>query len=355
MRCRTGDLPSHPYTRGVKVKAYRRIVIGTWALAVLIALVPDVHAGQGVRFEQREAGPRAVVRLKESATVRGSAILLGEIAQIETKDQSLYEQLVALPIGQAPLPGLSRSFDPELITIKLRQYKIDPASLRIESLKPVMISSAHQLISSDEFFQAAKRSVLADRGEEAERMIVRAETLPGDVMVPPGSVELKARPRLQSVGLGSVPVVVEAWVDGRLYRSVSLSLRLSLLREVVVADRPLPPRALLKAGDVRLERRDIAQLQHEPLRDLTSAIGQRTVRMLAMGEVVASDAVELPPLVRKGALVTLTIERPGLLITAKGVAQEQGTVGQLVRVKTAGSGRAVSGKVEGEARVRVAF
>lgn len=332
-----------------------RKVIGALLLAILTATVPPAQAKQGLPFENAQDRPRAVIRVKETAIVRGSAILLGDIAQIVTEDQLLSQQLVALPIGQAPLPGLSRSFDPELITIKLRQYKIDPASLRIESPKSVMISSAHQLISSDELFQAAKRSVLADRGEEAERVMVRAETLPPDLVVPPGSVELKARPRLQSIGLGSIPVVVEAWVDGRLYRSVSLSLRLSLLREVVVADRPLPPRTLLKAGDVRLERRDIAQLPHEPLRDLTSAIGQRTVRMLAMGEAVASDAVELPPLVRKGDLVTLTIERPGLLITAKGIAQEQGAAGQLVRVKTVGSGRAVTGKVEGEATVRVAF
>lgn len=341
--------------RSPSVKQNWRIVIRPLLLAIVLAAVPAVHAGQGIPFEQREEGPRALIRVKAKATVRGGTILLGEIAQIETVDESLAQQLAALPIGQAPMSGLSRSFDRELITIKLRQYKIDPASLKIESPNSVTVSSAHQVVSSDALFEAAKRAVLLDRGEEGERVAIRAETLPGDLVVPPGKVELKARPRLQSVGLGGVPVVVEAWVDGRLYRSVSLSLRLSLLREVVVADRPLSPRTLLKASDLRLERRDIAALRQEPLLDLPSAVGRRTVRMLAMGEVVASDAVELPPLVRRGDLVTLTVERPGLLITTKGIAQEQGAAGQLVRVKSIGSGRVVIGKVERAATVRVAF
>jgi flagella basal body P-ring formation protein FlgA len=328
----------------------RRFVWMGWTLvglAVLMGFAGSVHAGQGA--------PDAVIRVKESAVVRGTEVFLGDIATIETADRSLAERLGVLPIGQAPLPGLSRTFDPSIITIKLRQYKIDPAGLQIESPRSVMLSGAHRVISSEEIFQAAKRSVLADHGKEAGRITVRADTLPPDLVVPPGDLELKARPRLTSVGLGSIPVVVEAWVDGRLYRTTSLSVKLSLLREVVVANHPLPRHAVVQASDVRLERRDIALMSHEPLDDPTLAIGRRTTRMLAMGDAVAADAVEFPPLVRKGDVVTLVVESPGLLVTAKGVAQEQGTAGQLVRVKNIASGREILGTVESERMVRVGF
>lgn len=346
--------------RGPRVTENRLMVMGAVLLAIVIAAVPSAQARQSIPVEKAQESPRAVIRVKESATVRGREILLKDIAEITAPDRSLAEALEALPVGQAPPPGLTRTFDPDLIVIKLRQYKIDPTGIRIESHGAVVVAGAHRVIGSDEIFQAAKSAVLRGREGELEQITVRPDTLPPDLVVPPGEIELRARPRpsacpepCRMVGLGGVPVVVEAWVDGRLYRTVSLALRLSLMREVVVASYPLPRHGLVKATDVRLERRDIGMLTHEPLADLTLAVGRRTTRMLAMGDVVASDAVELPPLIQKGDVVTLMVESPGLLVMAKGIAQEVGKVGQLVRVKNTASGREVLGKVENSKTIRV--
>lgn len=339
-------------------------MIGVSLSAIVIVFAQPVHARQSILVENAAVTPRAVIRVKESATVQGKEILLKDIAEITTQSRPLAEALEALPVGQAPPPGLTRTFDPDLIVIKLRQFKIDPAGIRIESPRQVMIAGAHHVIGSDMLFEAAKAAVLRGREkEELGQITVRPDTLPPALLVPPGEVELKARPRLasacpepcRSVGFGSIPVVVEAWVDGRLYRAVSLSLRLSLMREVVVANYPMPRHRLMQATDVRIERRDIGLLPHEPLRDPALVVGRRTTRMLAMGDVVLSDAVELPPLIQKGDIITLMVESPGLLVTAKGIAQEKGRAGDLVRVKNAASGREVFGKVESEKIVRVGF
>lgn len=347
--------------RGPSVTQNRLMAIGSLLFLVLTTTALPAQSGQGVPPHKAQGSPRAVIRVKESATVRGKEILLKDIAEITASNRSLVEALEALPVGQAPPPGLTRTFDPDLIVIKLRQYKIDSTGIQIESHGAVVVEGAHRVIGSDEIFQAAKSAVLRGREGELGQITVRTDTLPPDLVVPPGEIELRARPRLTSVcpepcrmvGLGGVPVVVEAWVDGRLYRTVSLALRLSLVREVVVASYPLPRHGLVKATDVRLERRDVGMLTHEPLTDLALAVGRRTTRMLAMGAVVASDAVELPPLIQKGDAVTVMVESPGLLVTAKGIAQEGGTVGQLVRVKNTASGREMLGKVESGKTIRV--
>lgn len=331
-------------------------------LAIVIAVVQSaLAAGQGLPLDQRERMPRAIIRVKESATVQGKEILLRDLAEVTAQNRSLLEALEALPVGQTPPPGLTRTFDPALIVIKLRQYKIDPAGIRIESSGQVVIAGAHRVIGRDVLFEAARSAILRGREAEIERITVRPDTLPPDLVVPPGEVELRARPRLMSpcpepcrrVDLGSITVVVEAWVDGRLYRTVSLSVRVSFVREVVVANSPLARHTMVKATDVRLEQRDIGLLAHEPLQDLTLAIGRRTTRMVAMGDVVMSDAVELPPLIRKGDVVTLMVESPGLLLTAKGVAQEGGKAGEFVRIKNTASGLEVLGKVNSDKIIRV--
>lgn len=339
----------------------RVTVMSALLLAIVIAGVQSVHAKQGAPADNTPMTPRAVIRVKESATVQGKEILLKDLAEITSRDRALSETLAVLPVGQAPPPGLTRTFDPALIIVKLRQHRIDPAGIHIESPRQVVVAGAHRVIESGALFEAARAAVLRGREKEMERLTVRHDVLPPNLVVPPGEVELRARPRLASacpepcrrVDLGSIPVVVEAWVDGRLYRTVSLTVRLSLVREVVVVNSPLPRHTVVKATDVRLEQRDIGPLTHEPLEDPALAIGRRTTRMLAMGDIVLSDAVELPPLIRKGDVVTLAVERPGLLVTARGVAQEAGRAGELVRVKNTASGRDILGKVETDKTISV--
>lgn len=335
--------------------------IGRGFVVMILAIAQPALASQSVPLEQHSGMPRAVIRVRESATVQGKEILLKDLAEITARSRPLVEALETLPVGQAPPPGLTRIFDPALIVIKLRQFRIDPADIRIESPRQVIVAGAHRIIESSRLFEVAKAAVLRGRDGDLEQITVRPDTLPTDLVVPPGEVDLRARPRPASacpepcrrVDMGSIPVVVEAWVDGRLYRTVSLVVRLSLMREVVVANHPLPRHTVVKTTDVRLERRDIGSLTHEPLQDLTLAVGRRTTRMLAMGDIVISNAVELPPLIRKGDLVTVIVEAPGLRLTAKGIAQEGGAAGQVVRVKNTASGREILGKVESDQTIRV--
>lgn len=349
--------------RGAEVTGKRLIVSGILLSAIAVAVVQPAQARQSMVVEDAAPTPRAIIRVRESAVVQGKEILLKDLAEISAESRSLEVALDTLPVGQAPPPGLTRTFDPSLIIIKLRQYNINPAGIQIKAPRQVVIAGAHRVIGSDELFQTARSALLRGREEEMERITIRPDTLPPDLVVPPGEVELKARPRLtpacsepcRRVELGSIPVVVEAWVDGRLYRTVSLTVRLSLLREVVVTNGPMPRHTLVKATDVRLERRNIGLLPHEPLDDLALAVGRRTTRMLAMGDIVLSDAVELPLLIQKGDMVTLVAEFPGLLATTKGIAQEGGRVGQLLRVKNTASGREVLGKVESDKTIRVGF
>ena len=54
-------------------------------------------------------------------------------------------------------------------------------------------------------------------------------------------------------------------------------------------------------------------------------------------------------------MVSLILEGPGFRIMARGVAAEDGAVGQTIRVTNQASRRELAGKVEDERTVRVAF
>jgi len=300
----------------------------------------------------KEAG--GFIVLRESAEVRGPWILLRDIASIQADDSSLVEKLERIQVGRAPLPGLTRTLDLDRIKSRLRQHRINLALLRIEGPRAIVVTAGSRLIRGEELFQAAKAYVV-ERWKGEEDLLISPAPLPPDLIIPSGEHQLKARPSLKSNLLGSTPLVVEVWVDGRLYRSVNVGLKVSPLGEVVVAARPVPRHALLQPEDLKLERRDLSALPSEAIRDPEKAVGRRTTKALSKGEVLLPKAVEDPPWVKKGDFVTLVAEAPGLTITVQGQAREEGSRGQLIRVRNVSSGREVYGRVESPQVVRVSF
>ncbi len=82
--------------------------------------------------------------------------------------------------------------------------------------------------------------------------------------------------------------------------------------------------------------------------------GMEARRALRAGEVVRADDVRRPVVVAKGAIVTMTFEAPGVVLTASGRAMGEGGVGDTITVQNPASFRQISGVVTGPGAVRAA-
>jgi flagella basal body P-ring formation protein FlgA len=80
--------------------------------------------------------------------------------------------------------------------------------------------------------------------------------------------------------------------------------------------------------------------------------GMEARRLLHAGEVVRTDDVRHPVVVTKGAIVTMTFEAPGIVLTASGRALSEGGVGDTVTVQNPASFRQISAVVTGPGTVR---
>ena len=80
--------------------------------------------------------------------------------------------------------------------------------------------------------------------------------------------------------------------------------------------------------------------------------GMEARRLLHAGEVVRTDDVRHPVVVAKGAIVTMTFEAPGIVLTASGRALSEGGVGDTVTVQNPASFRQISAVVTGPGTVR---
>ncbi len=307
------------------------------------------------------SAPRVAVILRAESTVRGQEIRLGDIAEIETRDAALLTRLRGIEVARAPLPGLTRTIDLPYLKARLRLQQIDPSSFLWDVPASVSVTTASQRVGGEDLLARIRQHILAaapaaGRGYPADRdhLSIQPGAVLPDLTLPAGALELKVRSRSPGELTGSVSMVVEAWVDGALIRSVSVPVRVSALFDVLVAARPIARHALLGAPDVRVERREVLAGQAS-LRELGAVLGRRAVRAIPAGEPILATLVELPPLVRRGDIVLLTAEGRGLRAVAQGEAREEGKAGQVIRVRNLTSGREVYGQVEAEGTVRVPF
>jgi flagella basal body P-ring formation protein FlgA len=122
--------------------------------------------------------------------------------------------------------------------------------------------------------------------------------------------------------------------------------------EAAVLARNVESKEVLKSSDVVVERRPKAEVGVDAAtRD--RAVGMQARRQLRAGQALRVADLARPDLVQRDQNVTLIYETPGIYITVRGKAMENGTEGDVVSVTNLQSKRTVSGVVTGRGQVTI--
>jgi flagella basal body P-ring formation protein FlgA len=122
--------------------------------------------------------------------------------------------------------------------------------------------------------------------------------------------------------------------------------------EATVLARNVERNEILKSSDVVVERRPKAEVGTDAAtRD--RAVGMQARRQLRAGQAIKTADLAKPDLVQRDQNVTLIYEVPGIYITMRGKALDNGTEGDVVNVMNLQSKRSLSGTVIGRGQVSI--
>lgn len=120
----------------------------------------------------------------------------------------------------------------------------------------------------------------------------------------------------------------------------------------VVMTQNLTTGSLLSADMLKNDSRERRFIRGSFISNPALVIGARTKRSLSMGQVVTLQDLCL---VCKGDVVTISVADSGLSVTATGIAQSDGSLGDTISVLNKQSGRAINAEVIAVNSVRVKF
>jgi flagella basal body P-ring formation protein FlgA len=155
--------------------------------------------------------------------------------------------------------------------------------------------------------------------------------------------------------IGAIPFRVDALVDGRLVRRLSVSTHIEVWSDVYVTAKPLGRNQPIRPSDIKVKRMNLSRTPSNAVLHKDQILGKRTKRAIAINAILTTSQIEMPPVIRKGDVVQLIAEGPLLKVTTRGVAKEKGGIGERIRVVNLNSKRIVHAQIVNHSTVRVNF
>ena len=155
--------------------------------------------------------------------------------------------------------------------------------------------------------------------------------------------------------IGDASFTVSFYDNGVFMKKRHVRVRLEVLRDVVVAARSLARGIEITDDDVSLVQKWFHNIPTGIPVDIEDVVGKRLRCTMKMHAEIRKNMVKDIPLVKKGKVVRIVIERQPLKITTIGVSEQDGMRGDLVKVRNVSSSRSIYARVMADSLVCVEF
>ncbi|WP_252724447.1 flagellar basal body P-ring formation chaperone FlgA [Vibrio hepatarius] len=135
---------------------------------------------------------------------------------------------------------------------------------------------------------------------------------------------------------------------------INITIKAELSLNLVVTSTGIRRQQTITEKDLKLEWRTLSREQ-DFLTQISQATGKLALRRIRSGQILNPQQLESPPLVEKGNQVIVKASKNGFTATTKGVALEQGSLGQQIDIKNLSSEKEIKAIVTGRNQVETQF
>jgi len=175
-----------------------------------------------------------------------------------------------------------------------------------------------------------------------------------DVAVPAEKVTVRIKGRANEDFIGQTSFTASLRGTKPL-REEHVKATLWVLMDVVVSTKSLSSGTVLGAGDVKVLQKWYDAVPQNRISDLKEVIGKKLSVSINPHMEITKNVLKDCPIVRRNQPVRIVLDNGTLCITASGVSQEDGILGDVIRVQNTASKRVIHARVRGNALVAVDF
>jgi len=322
----------------------------SWIVLISCALLPGPWCSAAAPGDETDPPEdRVGLHLPREITVQNPLLSLDQVAVV-TGEGPLATTARSVRLGRFSVPGQKIVLDRATILSRLASAGIPAESVTLTGADAVTVRRRQQIISGDEFVAFAQLFLRQNPpGSSPCEGAVAAK--PKDLALSDEPQNMQLVPRFVENGArGFVTVQVSVVVDGKEIGSRTVPLRLRYRAHKAVTLQEILEGTALTPENVKVEE----FVSDRPETGWKSPYGLVVLRKLPAGTEIRdgmTDTAQPSLVIRRNETVVIRVQRPGFLVTAVGLAMQEGRAGQFVKVRNTDSHRTIICKVNADGTV----
>lgn len=143
--------------------------------------------------------------------------------------------------------------------------------------------------------------------------------------------------------------------NGVFLKEKTVRVRLEVAMDIVVSAKSLPRNTRIGSDDVRRVKQWFDRVPSDILSSLDDVVGKELCNSIKPNIEITGNMVRSLPMVKRRKLVRIVLENDLLKITTIGLAEENGMLGDMIKVKNISSKKIIYARVVGDSLVKVEF
>ena len=257
-----------------------------------------------------------------------------------------------IPIFRAPDLGTTGAVATDRIVEAIRPHQL--IGIDTHGITEVIVTHASRAITAQEISNSIAQALAGQYGfGDAHNIMVnfdrdvRTMQVESSVTGPLQVLALAYDPRTTRFDVTfGLPSSVEMRRQSAHYNGTALATV-----DAITVEHPVERGEVLKASDLTVLRRP--KTESNALTDANAVVGLAARRQLHPGQALSATDVMKPEIVQRNDTVTIVYQVPGVTLTLRGQAQDNGALGDTIGVLNVESKRVVQAVISGPDRVTV--
>ncbi len=297
------------------------------------------------------------IDLMNNVVLEDDVITINDISTVTGDDADLINKIKNIEIGNTPGANSKRRIGLSFIRMRLNSANVNIEDVAFADNKSVLVSVESTKIKGLEIAQKAKEHLLNFLPPNEGETTVEIGRIPADQWVPRRMDKIDFQVTLVDTDKdrGKIELIVSASSNSKLFFKVPVYFNVRVFEFVVITKRRTGRKQLLTKEDLFIARKETTKLRGMAFSSIDDLKGMTTTMPVQSHAILTDKMVETPPTVKQGSIVKLIVNKSGFRIVTKGLAQQSGHKGEVIKVKNLNSMKMLYGKIENSDSIHVIF
>ena len=308
-------------------------------------LIPNVSAS------------KVEINLMDKVTLDEEVITFSNVSTVTGDDVELVNIINDIEIGNTPAANIARRIDTDFMKMRLKSSNINVSDVTFTNAKSVLVSVESTKISGLEITQKAKEYLSDFLPVDDREATIELVRMPGDQWIPRKRDKINLDVSLvdTSKDRGNIKLIVSASSNGKRFFKIPVSFKVRVFEYVAIAKRKIARNQQLTKGNMFMARRETTKIRGLAFSSREDLIGNVASVPILPYTILTENMVEIPPTMKQGSVVKIIIKSSGFSIVTKGLAQQTGYTGEVIKVKNMDSKKMLYGKIVDSDSVQIIF